>query len=596
MPRPRPTPPAPPARARAAAGACYPAAMRWLGSCAVLLALCSCGCDTGPKELDVIVVTVDTLRADRLGLYGAERETDLAADEPWSPRWLGARGTVFESCWAPAGKTVPSLATLWTGREPLEHGALTHMTVMQGPTYAEELRQRGYRTFGRCANASVVPAYGIHRGFEDYALRPKQREPEVGDDLLQLAAPALEAGEPLLLWAHFMAPHQPYAPPAEHDLWSDPDGPRGDNDTLFRLNREPEAADPETTAQLKALYDGDVRYASSMARDFLAGLDALTTIGDDLYTSENDSMRDLTGLDALTVIGGDLVLLRHDNLRDLSGLDNVTRVGNNLEITSNDNLVDDLFMIGLKTSNGDELWTEHYSEPEQQRLQDVAIEPGSNIVVVGELVGALNFGGKHLVSAGQLDGFAAKLTISDRAQVWAQRFGGTSSDHANSVAVDASGHVYVGGKFLESIDFGKGLVENGGGSDAYVLALDGSDGATKWVATAGDGFEQQVTHDVLHPNGDVFAAGDFWGALDFGLGPLETNGQSDAFAIRFAPTGTPSWQMAFGGPEDDTVGGMGANGLALWLAGKTSGNWQLGPYTLDGNDNDIFIAKLSIDE
>ena len=249
--------------------------MRWLGSCAVLLALCSCGCDTGPKELDVIVVTVDTLRADRLGLYGAERETDLAADEPWSPRWLGARGTVFESCWAPAGKTVPSLATLWTGREPLEHGALTHMTVMQGPTYAEELRQRGYRTFGRCANASVVPAYGIHRGFEDYALRPKQREPEVGDDLLQLAAPALEAGEPLLLWAHFMAPHQPYAPPAEHDLWSDPDGPRGDNDTLFRLNREPEAADPETTAQLKALYDGDVRYASSMARDFLAGLDAL---------------------------------------------------------------------------------------------------------------------------------------------------------------------------------------------------------------------------------------------------------------------------------------------------------------------------------
>ncbi len=263
---------------------------------------------------------------------------------------------------------------------------------------------------------------------------------------------------------------------------------------------------------------------------------------------------------------------------------------------SNDNLVDDLFMIGLKTSNGDELWTEHYSEPEQQRLQDVAIEPGSNIVVVGELVGALNFGGKHLVSAGQLDGFAAKLTISDRAQVWAQRFGGTSSDHANSVAVDASGHVYVGGKFRESIDFGKGLVENGGGSDAYVLALDGSDGATKWVATAGDGFEQQVTHVVLHPNGDVFAAGDFWGALDFGLGPLETNGQSDAFAIRFAPTGTPSWQMAFGGPEDDTVGGMGANGLALWLAGKTSGNWQLGPYTLDGNDNDIFIAKLSIDE
>ena len=249
--------------------------MRAIGLLAGLFALSSCGADRRPAELDLIVVSVDTLRADRLGLYVAERETDLGAADRWSPRWLGGQGTVFESCWAPAGKTIPALATLWSGRDPLEHGAVTHMTVMQGPSFAEELRDRGYRTFARCANASVVEAYGIHRGFEDYARRPKEQEPRVVSELLALARPALGSRQPVLLWAHLMAPHQPYEPSAEHDLWSDPDGLRATNEVLYGLHRDPALADERTTAQMKALYDGEVRASSSLVRDLLAGLDAL---------------------------------------------------------------------------------------------------------------------------------------------------------------------------------------------------------------------------------------------------------------------------------------------------------------------------------
>ncbi len=242
------------------------------------LAGSSCGSDPepssdGPFAHDLIVVSVDTLRADRLGLYGADRATDLDPAAAWSPRWLGEQGTVFESCWAPAGKTVPSLATLWTGREPLEHGAVTHMTVMQGPTYAERLAARGYRSFARCANASVVEEYGIHRGFESYARRPKQQEPRVGLDLLQLAGPVVEAGEPLLLWAHFMAPHQPYAPPAEDDLWAGPDGPPGSNEVLKGYHLDPASADAAAIDRMRDLYDGEVRYSSRLVQSFLAGLD-----------------------------------------------------------------------------------------------------------------------------------------------------------------------------------------------------------------------------------------------------------------------------------------------------------------------------------
>lgn len=240
-----------------------------------LLALPACGEAASDFDLDLIVVTVDTLRADRMALYGAERATDLDADEPWSPRWLAAQGTTFEECWAPAGKTVPALATLWTGLEPLEHGAVTHMTTMQGRSFAEELEEQGYRTAARCANASVVPEYGIYRGFEDAARRPKLAEPRVGEDLLEFAAPVVARGQRLLLWAHYMAPHQPYAPPPEDDLWSDPAGPPGTNQELYALHTDPARATPEALTQMRALYDGDLRTASGLVRDFLAGLDRL---------------------------------------------------------------------------------------------------------------------------------------------------------------------------------------------------------------------------------------------------------------------------------------------------------------------------------
>lgn len=220
-----------------------------------------------------MIVSVDTLRADRLGIYGAARATDLDVDDAWSPRWLAAHGTVFEQCWAPAGKTIPALASLWTGREPLEHGAVTHLSLCQGPTFAEELRAQGWRTFARGANASVEPAYGIHRGFEDHALRPRELEPRVGEDLLELAAPVVRERGRLLLWAHYMAPHQPYEPPPEDDLWSDPAGARGDNETLYALHREPARADPARVAQLRALYDGELHRSARLVAAFLAGLD-----------------------------------------------------------------------------------------------------------------------------------------------------------------------------------------------------------------------------------------------------------------------------------------------------------------------------------
>lgn len=81
------------------------------------LLLTCCSGDSGPTNVNLLIITVDTLRVDHLGTYGAERATpgiDLLAD----------RGVVFEQAWSASSWTLPSLATLMTGRHARSHGAV----------------------------------------------------------------------------------------------------------------------------------------------------------------------------------------------------------------------------------------------------------------------------------------------------------------------------------------------------------------------------------------------------------------------------------------------------------------------------------------
>ncbi len=240
----------------------------------LLLGLCSCGGSSAPP--DIILVSIDTLRVDRLGLYGAERAPEGTEPTVGTLAWLAQEGTLFETCWAPAGKTVPSLGSFFTGLEPLEHGAFSHLTRLQAPSLISALQERGYRTFGRVANRLLGSQLGFDRGFEDYALRPRQWERQVGPDLLRLAKAPIQEKESLLLWAHFMAPHQPYEPPPEFARWQNPAwAPLEGSTVLAGLHRNPASLTAENRASLRALYDGEVAWAAELARRFLASLDAL---------------------------------------------------------------------------------------------------------------------------------------------------------------------------------------------------------------------------------------------------------------------------------------------------------------------------------
>jgi len=169
----------------------------------------------------VLLVTVDTLRADRLGAYGHPRPTSPGIDG------LFRQGTQYTEAIASACFTAPSMVSLSTALVPLEHGVLTWGNPggdFHGMTAAERFREIGYRTAfvsGHGALASIVP---LVRGFD---LVVDEGELDAADLVRRAEAWVRRGSAPFFLWVHFFEPHAPYDPPpwrGEH-LLGDEAGP-----------------------------------------------------------------------------------------------------------------------------------------------------------------------------------------------------------------------------------------------------------------------------------------------------------------------------------------------------------------------------------
>lgn len=157
--------------------ACSSAEGRWVRG--ALPALCSfallaLGCSERPPydiaaarspDANVILISIDTLRADRLGAYGYDRPTSPNVDA------LARRGVRFETAIAESSWTLPSHATLLTGTLPRTHRTDKYFfrKIPQDiPLLAEILRARGYRTFAYAEGGFMSASFGFGRGFETY--------------------------------------------------------------------------------------------------------------------------------------------------------------------------------------------------------------------------------------------------------------------------------------------------------------------------------------------------------------------------------------------------------------------------------------------
>lgn len=203
---------------------------RFLPSLCAALALVAVGCTPPPPSRpNIVLILVDTLRADHVGCYGYSRPTT-----PWIDR-LASRGERFAEALAQAPYTKASVASLFTGLFPCVHGALGPSDpIAEGAqSLAAALRGAGYVTRGYYLNSNVHALFGFDRGFDSYVhpgdeyLRSHGMDPSdpsripvsalddraIADELERLLATPPRS--PFFLYLHFVGPHDPYAPPRD---------------------------------------------------------------------------------------------------------------------------------------------------------------------------------------------------------------------------------------------------------------------------------------------------------------------------------------------------------------------------------------------
>jgi arylsulfatase A-like enzyme len=183
------------------------------------------------NRLNVLLITIDTLRADHLGLYGYRRATSPRMDE------LARRGAVFEQAYTYWPKTRGSFVGIMTGRFAAQTGyGKSHPLLLEfNPTLASVLKDAGYETAATVDNPNVASSLGFARGFDRYRETWEEKSlPTEMDRTRAITADGVRflaqatPNRPFFLWLHYVNPHAPYDPPAPWDTaFLDADAARG---------------------------------------------------------------------------------------------------------------------------------------------------------------------------------------------------------------------------------------------------------------------------------------------------------------------------------------------------------------------------------
>ncbi len=172
------------------------------------------------SRLNVLLVTIDTLRPDHLGVYGYRRPTSPHIDA------LARRGVTFEEAYSYWPKTRGSFVAMHTGRLAAQSGyGKTHPLLIDfNPTLASVLQEAGYDTQAVVDNPNVAASLGYSKGFARY--RETWEEAALANEMERTRAITADAvaylagaspERPFLLWLHYVNPHAPYEPPAPFD-------------------------------------------------------------------------------------------------------------------------------------------------------------------------------------------------------------------------------------------------------------------------------------------------------------------------------------------------------------------------------------------
>jgi len=240
------------------------------------------------------------------------------------------------------------------------------------------------------------------------------------------------------------------------------------------------------------------------------------------------------------------------------------------------------------------LWSQRFGGESWASGSSVAVDASGNVFLAGSFAGSVDFGGGPLVSAGGEDIFVAKFDPSG-SHLWSRQVGDTCFTGTQSIAVDASGNVFLAGSFGGGLDFGGGQLKSAGGYDIFLAKFD-PNGAHVWSRRFGDIDDYQEALGVaVGPSGNVVIAGYYRGTVDFGGGPLVSAGGEDIFVATFNPSGTHVWSRRFGDPDWQVARSVTVNTIGqVIFAGEFYGQVDFGGGSLvSAGSGDIFITKLN---
>jgi arylsulfatase A-like enzyme len=265
----------------------------WAAVVVMTLLTLHCASESVPQRPDILLITVDTLRADAIEPYGAaDTETPNMAR-------LADEGVLYEAATTPMPLTRPAHASILTGLYPDQHGVVTNHKIMpeEVVTLAEMLRDTGYQTAGFTGIRFLSNRSGLGQGFDDFD-GPKKGEKPRAKEVFERAGSWLGNADPetpILLWVHVYDPHQPYEPPRRFRRGIDPETERQIPSIRWKsLNRVAKSNGGDVPANVFDLtldyYRGEVEFT-----DFWLGR----------FLEEFDRMRDRSSMIVLTADHGE---------------------------------------------------------------------------------------------------------------------------------------------------------------------------------------------------------------------------------------------------------------------------------------------------
>ena len=246
-------------------------------------------CGSQESRPNLLLISIDTLRADVLGCYGNPRPASPAIDA------FARQGALFEVAVAPSPWTLPSHASLLTGLYPLRHAATTFRRKLPTriPTWAGWLRRHGFFTAAVTNTLYVSRRFGLHRGFERFVYvrdGPDERQPS---DVEARATEWLSEGlpEPFFLFLHFFDAHASYgAQPTFESMFVGPyDGDAdGSLEQLLQASEGDREFDAEDARHLIDLYTAGVRQMDEGIGRLLTLLEQLGHVDDTIVILTSD--------------------------------------------------------------------------------------------------------------------------------------------------------------------------------------------------------------------------------------------------------------------------------------------------------------------